>query len=253
MRKRWTVMILFTAGIVCYVVAFSMFFDSNKAKTAIENSAAGPVLKEMKEAIREGMTAPTGCKPSDFAGDLKRISLYAVSADISVESSNDSLPSVNFMDNVSCLRNGTELTVKIPAFSSVSFKKKHDGRDISMSGKMTDEIILFIPESSKYDIELKSISGDIEAKNISSVTLYADTKSGDIELDGIKGSAEINVNSVSGDVDIEVGSEAKATAESVSGKIRIDLPDTAAPVTLIKAKTVSGDIKIDSVQVQGGI
>lgn len=248
MRKRWIVIILFVTGTICYISAFSLFFDYSKAKSAIKNSPAGPVLSEIKEAMKVGFKSPTGCKPSDFAGDLKRISLFAVSADIAVEGSNDTLPSVNFMDNVSCLRNGTELSVKIPAFSSVSFNKRSNGRDISMSGKVTDEIVLFVPESSRYDIELKSISGDIEAKNIFPVTLYADTKSGDIELDGIKEAAEINANSVSGDVEIEVASEATATAETVSGKIRIDLPETVAPVTIIKAKTVSGDIKIDSVQ-----
>ncbi|HSW60218.1 MAG TPA: DUF4097 family beta strand repeat-containing protein [bacterium] len=253
MHKRWIVTILFVTGIICYIFAFSLFFDSDKAKTAIKNSSAGPVLSEINNAIKDGFKAPSGCKPSDFAGNLGKISLFAISADIVVKGSNDSLPSVNFMDSVSCARNGTELSIKIPAFSAVSFSKRSNGRDVSMSGKVTDEIILFIPETPRYDIELKSISGDIEAKNISPATLYADTKSGDIELDGIKGSAEINANSVSGDVEIEVGSEAKATAESVSGDIRIDLPETAAPVTLIKAKTVSGDIRIDSIQVQGGI
>lgn len=253
MRKRWIVIILFATGIVCYISAFSLFFDGEKAKIAIKNSPAGPVLSEIGEAMKVGFKAPSGCKPSDFAGDLKKISLFAISSDISIEGSDDSLPSVNFMDNVSCLRNGTDLSVKIPAFSAVSFSRRSNGRDVSMSGKVTDEIILFIPKSPRYEIELKSISGDIEAKNISPVTLYADTKSGDIELDGIKESAEINVNSVSGDVEIEVTSEAKAAAESVSGDIRIDLPETAAPVTLIKAKTVSGDIKIDSIQVHGEI
>ncbi|HNW82700.1 MAG TPA: hypothetical protein PKG52_07395 [bacterium] len=74
MRKRWIVIILFTIGIICYISAFSLFFDYSKVKSEIEKSPAGSVIDEILKAIKNETHSQSGCKGSDIEIEAKTAS-----------------------------------------------------------------------------------------------------------------------------------------------------------------------------------
>ena len=264
-RKLLAIIILAAVTVVCYTSAFVLFFDWDKVGTSIKNSPAGPVLSEIGEAMKDGFNSPSGCKPSDFSGEIDKISMSAVSADIKVATSDSSFPGVSDVENVSCERTGKNLHIKVPAFSSMYFNKNREEGDFSLKGKVTDDVILYLSGKQNIEVELKNISGDIEAGDINPAKLTVNTKSGDINVKKISG--ELFLNSISGDIraelpetalnvnagtisgviDVEVKPSekgAEASAQSTSGNIRIDLPPADHPDQHIKAETVSGDIRI---------
>lgn len=259
------ILIIISAG--CYTAAFAFFFDYHTARVALEKGPAGPFLTEIRSVLKEGFHAPTGCKPSDFTGGLRRIVLNAVSADIRVAGSSDTLPSINTMDSVSCERVGDTLRVNVPAFSRLSLGGGHAGDNNSvkfaMSAEIPKEMLFYLPEKQDVELEIKTVSGNVNAQNFLPKRLAVETRSGNIAIKGVAGDINLNAlsgnitaalpvtplelhaNAASGDISVSVsGGGAEAMAESISGKVSIALPAATQPNQHIKAKTISGDIRI---------
>jgi DUF4097 and DUF4098 domain-containing protein YvlB len=109
------------------------------------------------------------------------------------------------------------------------------------------------------DIELGVVGGPVSANTASGDILVAgahsdaraNTASGDIELDAVV-SGEVTVNSASGDVRIGIsrGTRAYFDCQTVSGDTSSELdvtgeePNGNGPLVHVKARTVSGDIRI---------
>lgn len=135
----------------------------------------------------------------------------------------------------------------------------------------TIKVYVYIPKNYSKDIDVKTVSGDIdlgyinniENANIKSVSgdikaeaLYSKkTKlkntSGDMKVEDFKG--ELNSDTVSGDLYINVNKlEDDINIKSISGSAKIDLPNDSN--FYFKSKSVSGDIDCEfPISIEGNI
>lgn len=97
-----------------------------------------------------------------------------------------------------------------------------------------EEVLIYLPKNETQNIELKTVSGDIEVSNTSNASVEVKTTSGDILLAEVK---DVSINTTSGDV--QVDSCENASIETVSGEVTIG---NASGKTEIK--TTSGDVKM---------
>lgn len=123
------------------------------------------------------------------------------------------------------------LTVKIP--SSAAEKLKSVNTD-SVSAEVN---IIGVAASGK--IEIDTVSGSAELKNIKTARLDIDTVSGEVNAEGEI--SELESDSVSGDITVSSAvSLEKLDCDSTSGNIRLTIPKNSG--FTLKADTVSGDI-----------
>ncbi len=123
------------------------------------------------------------------------------------------------------------LTVKIP--SSAAEKLKSVNTD-SVSAEVN---IIGVAASGK--IEIDTVSGSAEMKNIKTARLDIDTVSGEVNAEGEI--SELESDSVSGDITVSSAVPLeKLDCDSTSGNIRLTIPKNSG--FTLKADTVSGDI-----------
>lgn len=123
------------------------------------------------------------------------------------------------------------LTVKIP--SSAAEKLKSVNTD-SVSAEVN---IIGVAASGK--IEIDTVSGSAELKNIKTARLDIDTVSGEVNAEGEI--SELESDSVSGDITVSSAVPLeKLDCDSTSGNIRLTIPKDSG--FTLKADTVSGDI-----------
>lgn len=123
------------------------------------------------------------------------------------------------------------LTVKIP--SSAAEKLKFVNTD-SVSAEVN---IIGVAASGK--IEIDTVSGNAELKNIKTARLDIDTVSGEVNAEGEI--SELESDSVSGDITVSSAVPLeKLDCDSTSGNIRLTIPKNSG--FTLKADTVSGDI-----------
>ena len=123
------------------------------------------------------------------------------------------------------------LTVKIP--SSAAEKLKSVKTD-SVSAEVN---IIGVAASGK--IEIDTVSGSAEMKNIKTARLDIDTVSGEVNAEGEI--SELESDSVSGDITVSSAVPLeKLDCDSTSGNIRLTIPKNSG--FTLKADTVSGDI-----------
>ncbi len=123
------------------------------------------------------------------------------------------------------------LTVKIP--SSAAEKLKSVNTD-SVSAEVN---IIGVAASGK--IEIDTVSGSAELKNIKTARLDIDTVSGEVNAEGEI--SELESDSVSGDITVSSAIPLeKLDCDSTSGNIRLTIPKNSG--FTLKADTVSGDI-----------
>ena len=123
------------------------------------------------------------------------------------------------------------LTVKIP--SSAAEKLKSVNTD-SVSAEVN---IIGVAASGK--IEIDTVSGSADMKNIKTARLDIDTVSGEVNAEGEI--SELESDSVSGDITVSSAVPLeKLDCDSTSGNIRLTIPKNSS--FTLKADTVSGDI-----------
>lgn len=123
------------------------------------------------------------------------------------------------------------LTVKIP--SGAAEKLKSVNTD-SVSAEVN---IIGVAASGK--IEIDTVSGSAELKNIKTARLDIDTVSGEVNAEGEI--SELESDSVSGDITVSSAVPLeKLDCDSTSGNIRLTIPKNSG--FTLKADTVSGDI-----------
>ena len=118
-----------------------------------------------------------------------------------------------------------------------------DGNILRISQQLTpcffcDDTLYEIDVPANIQIEVNSISGDIEAYNLMG-TFSIVSQSGDIMLQNLQGN--VHASSSSGDIKVKQSNLEDATIETTSGKIEF-----SGSSAKMLSKSVSGDIKIEN-------
>lgn len=101
---------------------------------------------------------------------------------------------------------------------------------------------ILVTDCNLTELRATATSGDIDVGNTeASQEIELSTVSGDVEFWGID-SKKINLNATSGDIEGSVKTPKKFSAESTSGDVYI--PNSASFDSTLNAKTTSGDIRI---------
>ncbi|MCM3762638.1 DUF4097 domain-containing protein [Alkalihalobacillus oceani] len=147
-------------------------------------------------------------------------------------------------------REPTKAIVQIPESYQDRVNIKTVSGDLNMSG-----------EQDLTGLDIRTVSGDVEAGPVTAPDVKVATTSGDIEIHGLDGAA-ITLNSTSGDIEVS-GLHGAINAKTVSGDIMVDyvagnqaadLKTTSGDVEVwlpdgnaeIEAKTTSGDIQVNA-------
>src|SRR6478736_3684765 len=146
-------------------------------------------------------------------------------------------------------RQGIDCRVRCPEGSLLTVRTK--SADLSVRGAIGGMNVATASGDVEADrvnggVNIKSASGDVR---VSVVTAGANVQSasGDVEIGSVKGA--VNVNTASGDVTINEAAD-NVNVNTVSGDTSSELevspeaPATDGPLVEIRAKTVSGDIRI---------
>lgn len=171
---------------------------------------------------------------------------------------------------------GTVNEIKIEAKGQVKHDKstlmtlETQDKKVVLTQKNDDEVhrvsvTIWLPENSQADLDLKTVSGEVDIENIKLYELTATTVSGDIkahaltleklQLKSVSGDIEVNdstVNSadafsISGDVKMKLqnSNQLKYELHSLSGDIEKSVQDSnLANATLVRIQTTSGDIEV---------
>ncbi len=126
-------------------------------------------------------------------------------------------------------------------------------------------LILQVPL--RAELEIDTVSADIDVHGMASREMSLDSVSGDIAANGAPGSAEVesvsgditltfnsgnvDVSTVSGDVVLSGRLNGKVSLESVAGDVRVD--SKGEKLSSFRAGTVSGDIRADTALADDGI
>lgn len=174
-------------------------------------------------------------------------------------------------------RSGTkQITVRCPIDTDVEVGTQSGG--VRLEGKLgaarVSTITGNIEVQETDEIDLRSMSGTISlglchgrcrVTNVSgSVTgeatdgLQAQTVSGSIKIDRVLG--EVRARTVSGSVEFQGSGAAPIVVKTVSGKVRISLPEGTEPQTVFKTHgsvrcdlTPGGDCRIEAASMSGSI
>jgi DUF4097 and DUF4098 domain-containing protein YvlB len=97
------------------------------------------------------------------------------------------------------------------------------------------------------DIALKTASGDVNASDLAADTVQAVTSSGDVELEFRLAPRDVDAATASGDVDVALptGQTYRIEADSGSGDPHIGMRDDESSKRVIRARTSSGDVRVD--------
>ncbi len=118
----------------------------------------------------------------------------------------------------------------------------------------------------RADLEIDSVSADIDVKGVASSELSIDSVSGDVvvvgapveaDVETVSGdlrltinSREVDIASVSGDVDLRGRLDGEVDIETVSGRIEVVAHETG--VRQLSGESVSGDLRIATALASGG-
>ena len=222
-----------------------------------EDEATGAVvesLKGMEEVLAQYPRKPVthACGVEDGEGlvfpaaGLRSVKVNLFSEDVTIEASDDSnvhvlydreqMPDINVRMEGGCLtvsRDGEQKqqkrgcffglegqNVTINSFSDLGklFRNLHMVVNLGNDGKVT----LALPEGCAPDLDVRTLSGDINMEDVSA--------------------GEVTVSSTSGDISVEHVTATVLTASTTNGEVSVDLPEE---LTLERAelRTTSGDVE----------
>lgn len=109
---------------------------------------------------------------------------------------------------------------------------------------LNKELIVYVPESfSLTNLEMETVSADIQIEKIKGTNLDIETVSGDVKTTNVEFTNNINIENVSGNIKlITETSFNKLELENTSGNIEIDAKSN---INSLEAEAVSGNIKIN--------
>jgi len=176
------------------------------------------------------------------AKGLNEISVENISGKVTASSTGDAKVTVGVSKNkfsseckMTLNQDGGKLVIKVE--KSKSFSNEECDVDFDLK----------VPKSVER-VQLHVISGAIHLGSLPVKSLKVEVISGDVQADVSKAD-EVRMKSVSGNLDADLGKKPQASIEVVSGNIT--LKARKALNAKVTAKTVSGDIKIEGKQVEG--
>jgi lia operon protein LiaG len=172
---------------------------------------------------------------------VDKITIRSVSSEVKISTHNSDQVNAHFYGNVVGFnkenvpyliveKNGDEALVRIvyPLRTGVNIREE-------------TKLNVLIPEDWNHNIEIKSISGDITADQLTGGDITLNTTSGNIKISEIKAKDNISVSSISGNCSIDKSISDYAKINTSSGDIIIDSLEAED----IKFRTISGDAKLN--------
>ncbi len=196
-----------------------------------------------------------------FTGNYNELEIESISGDIGIQGWNENYVKLEYIKAAPTREHLDYLTVKIDeSEDTLSIERAFTGSGISPRGEI--DFTLYVPKELLKELSAKTVSGKITCSNMSETTdmdLY--TTSGRIETDGSRNfsaktiSGEIVFISFGDDIDIRTtsgriagdlrfdGNRGSIDIHSVSGAVRLTVPDTfAADVDI---RSISGSVDTD--------
>lgn len=171
---------------------------------------------------------------------IDRITIRSVSSDIKVQTHNSNNVKAHFYGSalmkkesipyLEVEKNGSEALVRIVYPSKINAGIKTDTK-----------LDVVIPEGWKWDVEIKSISGDISADRLTGNDITLNTTSGKIEISDIDADGTISASSISGSCNIDKVISDNAKINTSSGDTVVGYLEAKD----IKFKTISGHGKLN--------
>lgn len=186
----------------------------------------------------EAWDKPTLDIAAQLADNVEKVEITGSAADLRLEVRTKKSERYGNYDD-------TQLRLRVPA-----------GVVLTLDGTSADLIVRGL----KGTLVARTVSGDVQievnSKTVSAQTVSGDvtvlapyairskvsTVSGDADVQGASG--ELAAESVSGDVRVEGGVFSKLELKSVSGDV--DIRGAAAPDAVVKAESLSGDVRFDA-------
>lgn len=142
----------------------------------------------------------------------------------------------------------------------VKYPNRGSGLGFLVGGDKSEPTELRLMVPLEADLEIDSVSADVDVSGVASRELSIDSVSGDVvvaaapreaSIDSVSGDltltlnrADVSVESVSGDVRLRGRLGNDVSVQTVSGRIDVAVLDTA--VRELSAATVSGDMRVDT-------
>lgn len=175
--------------------------------------------------------------------DLKSMDLSTIFEDIIIEKTTGEVVEVDYFGVFSESSISKEPTFDVDLDDHFTFHVEWK----NLNGPSHALMVVRLPEKYDGELELYSVSGDVEVAETASEIIKVGTTSGDIEIEKATGE-RIKLNSVSGDIDLLSLMFNELNANSTSGDVRVK-----GEVDQVRISTVSGEVKLELMKLNGDI
>lgn len=232
---RNALIISVSLSIICFISAccLGMFKESNWV-TANENIR-----------MENGMYKESLLVNQTTSETINNITINAVDKNIEIIKSTENEISINYYSNYK-----NEFKYEVENGNLTLTQEKHYfwlGNIINLIFEKPAErvISILLPEKQYNDIALKTISGNISAKNLITSNLNINCTSGNIKLSEAEVLANLEVNNISGSVYLTSCSVSEnAQIKNTSGKIKLE----SSTLNNVNIKNISGGIELNKTE-----
>ena len=193
--------------------------------------------------------------------DSDRLAVYAAAGDleiVGVSGSDQAVISGKVCASKESWLEESNVVTKDGAFAEISVNLPDTNGGWSLTGNSYARMDLYIKVPQGLELEVKDSSGDMLLKNVASVDLQ--DSSGDIEIEGARGSVsirdssgDIDIEEAEGDVTIESDSSGDINASDINGSVLV-MQDSSGDIDVIRVsnnviveRDSSGDISAEDV------
>ncbi|TVQ79306.1 MAG: hypothetical protein EA369_05080 [Bradymonadales bacterium] len=252
MSKLGILFVLGAASLACLAVSFGL------ASISGEGTQMNFPLSLVDNMRPEDRTLRQYDETYSFpASEIQEIELSFVSADVSIDHHEGEEIELQFVGRVS---NSGERALYAEVRSGRLVVAKEAYRNSRRASSREARLELRLPRSLAQTLQVNTVSGDIDLRDLSPRSLRLNSVSGDIKLRLPEISPEeLRVDTVSGSIDLEMdrSQEFRVSARSVSGRMKSDWSEVVerrSPGSRRMDGTVgSGAMRIEARSVSGNL